>query len=899
MKPLTWTRIWALTLVVAASFAATAAAQETADDDYASLRELLRAGKYVEMEREARALLAREEAADGPESLAVARAIGPLLEALFRGGKTSDPEYLALAKRALRIRAARLGSDDEEVLSARNNLAAAHLAAGDSATAVRIHEETLARKLEVLGPRHPSVAKTMANLASALRQSGDYARSRALYEQALEIWEQTAGPDDPETARTVSNLANLLEEIGDLERARDLHQRVLEIRRRAYGENHPQVGISCHNLAETCRKLGDYGEAIRLERRALAIFARTVGAEHPVNAAALNTLGTAHRGTGDAAAAERDFRRALEIWEASAGERSAEAATAHHSLGSLALDAGEYEVAREHLERAREIWTATLGPEHPWVADTRASLARIAWLAGEAKAAFGAALEIERTVRDQFRDVAAGLSEREALAYEGTRTLALDVALSILAAGRTELPSDSARRIWDALVRSRALVLDEMASRHREKVEPRRPNAGLAEVVSRLPGHTALVAFVYFHRFSLGRRDSEASYLAFVLAPAGRAQPRIVDLGAAATVDALIAAWRTAVASAPADPAAVARYRETGARLSAAIWNPLGPAIGDARQVFVVPDGAVHLVNLATLPAGAESYLVERGPRLHYLSTERDLLDDDDGRRKGAGILIVGAPDFDARPSPAPTAGDVYRGSTAACGGFHSLRFPALPGTGAEAEEVAALWIEGGSPDGPPEVLTGLAATEQAVKRDASRAKVLHLATHGFFVQDRCRSLTSLTGNVDSGAMPDPVGESPLLLAGLALAGANLRHGGGEDGILTAEEIAALDLRQVEWAVLSACNTGVGPVVAGEGVLGLRRAFEMAGARTTIMSLWSVSDHETRAWIRRLYAARLDGLTTVDAVSRASLDVIAARRKAGVTAHPFYWGAFVAAGDWR
>ena len=145
--------------------------------------------------------------------------------------------------------------------------------------------------------------------------------------------------------------------------------------------------------------------------------------------------------------------------------------------------------------------------------------------------------------------------------------------------------------------------------------------------------------------------------------------------------------------------------------------------------------------------------------------------------------------------------------------------------------------------------------------------------------------------------------DSPLRLAGLALAGANQRataSGTADDGILTAEEIGLLDLDGVEWAVLSACDSGAGTVAIGEGVLGLRRAFLIAGARSVIMSLWGVDDAAGREWMGALYEARLGrGLSTADAVREASLQMLQQRRARGLTTHPFYWAAFVAAGDWR
>ena len=140
-------------------------------------------------------------------------------------------------------------------------------------------------------------------------------------------------------------------------------------------------------------------------------------------------------------------------------------------------------------------------------------------------------------------------------------------------------------------------------------------------------------------------------------------------------------------------------------------------------------------------------------------------------------------------------------------------------------------------------------------------------------------------------------------MSGLAFAGANRRSAaasGEDDGILTAEEVASLDLSGVQWAVLSACDTGLGVIKAGEGVFGLRRAFQVAGARTIIMSLWAVEDRGTVEWMRALYTARLERhLNTSDSLQYAAQSVLRTRRSRGLTGHPFFWAGFVAAGDWR
>jgi CHAT domain-containing protein len=182
-------------------------------------------------------------------------------------------------------------------------------------------------------------------------------------------------------------------------------------------------------------------------------------------------------------------------------------------------------------------------------------------------------------------------------------------------------------------------------------------------------------------------------------------------------------------------------------------------------------------------------------------------------------------------------------------------------------------------------------------------------ATHGFFLGSDCATTAVATRGVGglstaaSARSSAGTADNPLLLSGLALAGANRRAAAGpkdEDGILTAEEVTSLNLDGVEWAVLSACDTGLGVVKVGEGVFGLRRAFQVAGVHTVIMSLWSVEDQSARDWMRALYEGRLKKkLNTAQAVQQASLTVLRDRRAAKQSTHPFYWAGFAATGDWR
>jgi CHAT domain-containing protein len=468
---------------------------------------------------------------------------------------------------------------------------------------------------------------------------------------------------------------------------------------------------------------------------------------------------------------------------------------------------------------------------------------------------------------------------------------------------------------------------------------------GLDEVRAGLPRQSALVAFVRYQLLPLQARAAEGaprqnqqesapvpSYLAFVVRGGDPGSPapdavNAVPLGPAAPIDEAIAQWRrqikaVAFAGGRSTVRAEAAVRRSGARLRASIWDPMAPHLADATRIFIVPDGPLHLVSWDALPAPRGGYLVEHAPPFHYASAERDLVKDEQ-RAGGQGLLLVDSPMFDQDPSRTTGVSDVtarrlsdggartehraFRGSTSDCGGFRAMRFDPLPASRQEAETIAAIWrkARAAAEDADVSRLSGRAATEAEVKRRAEGARVLHLATHGFFLGGLCapardRTAEARPHDVVADASP---GENPLLMAGFALAGANRRQAVGvddEDGILTAEEIASLQLSGVEWAVLSACDTGVGEVRAGEGVFGLRRAFHVAGARTVIMSLWPVEDEDARRWMASVYERRFRGRAdTMEAMRESSLQQLRRRRRAQLSTHPFYWAAFIAAGDWR
>ena len=930
-----------------------------------------------------RALAIREKTL-GPNHPWVAVGLVGLANVLSLAGDYAEAR--PLYERGLAIQEKTLGAEHPDYAFALENFSAFLRNMGDYSGARRGYEQALAILEKGFGPDKPQVATTLASLAGVLRDLGDYPRARSVNERALRILEKTVGPDHPTTATALQNLASLEAATGNLAEARRLLERALAIRDKALGPEHADVAETLDGLARLRLLAGDASGARELLERSTAIKEKALGPEHPFVARTLLQYGKVLQELGRSAEAEAQFERALAILNRAYPAEHPETADALSALGRLHSATGALDRAGPLLERALAIREKVLGVDHPSVADALNDLAVLRWRTGAAGGeVLDLALRAEGIAREQFRKTAGGLSEAEALRYEAIRATGLDAALTVLTAKNA--PAEAPASVLDQLVRSRALVLDEIARRHRSIVrdadpetnalaasleaarnrlvrlvvagpDPNHPglyadrlrkaqaqreraeralagrstvfdreratgSVGISEVLAALPPGAALVSYVVFDRLedplpataaTAARRKKSPSreYLAFVRAPGGGAT-KVVPLGGAVAIDSLIEQWRREAGARPPLLTAGTRevevlYRKIGEQLRKRVWDPVARHLRGARVVFVVPDGALHLVSLATLPGADGRYLVETGRLVRYVSAERDLARTTPPAAGGRGLLALGGPDFDELSSgsspedvPSPSGQPVARGATASCESFASLRFAPLQAARQEVEEITELWIKGAPSERERTLgLTGAEADEASFKRLAPGRRILHLATHGFFAQDRC--LSALSQRRRDPAAQALAGDNPLLLSGLALAGANRRtqsgavSGAGEDGILTADEIASIDLTSVEWAVLSACETGVGQVQAGEGVLGLRRAFQIAGAAMLIMSLWEVEDESAREWMRGLYRNRIAGMSTAEAVREASRGMIEARRRAGESTHPFYWGAFVAAG---
>ncbi len=861
---------------------------------------------------------------------------------LWRAGK--NDEALPLTEQALAVLKKVLEADDENVSQVLLTMANIYSDMGDINKAESIYLRSLEIKEKVLGKEHISTSFVLNNLGVLYKDKGDYAKAEAFYLRALAIREKTLEPNHLLIASVLNNLAGLSKAKGDVNKAELFYKRVLEIRENALGPNHPDVATVLNNLANL---YSDVAKVEPLYTRALAIREKAFGPDHPDVAQTLYNLAVLYSEAGDFAKAEPLCQRAVSIYEKILGAEHSLTSYPLNLLAGINKRIGDYAKSELLYQRSIAIKEKTQGPYHPDLAGVYASLSNLYVVKKEIDKAIAAQTQANNIYEYNLELNLMTGSEREKFYYLQTlrlntnQTLSLNLQTAPLSPLATDLAVTAVLqrkgRVLDAMsdtlgtLRRRFNKQDQMlldnlndtttklvgfvlggpnglsAQEYRSNIktfEEQRENlegqisrlssgfyeqtkpVRLKAIQDAIPANASLLEFAIYSpispqtfEFSSDKSFENETietphYAVFIVNSQGEVKAK--DIGQVNEINKMIAAYRLALH----DPKR-SDVQQFARQIDEKLMQPLRALLGNSTQLFISPDGELNLIPFEALVDEKGHYLVENYS-FTYLTSGRDLLRMQTVRESKNKPLVIANPSFGEPPAEqiaklvTPKRTLNKRQSITATRSLSDTYFAPLGNTATEGRLIQEIFPEA-------ELLTGADATETAIKQTTA-PKILHIATHGFFLQNDEISKDLKQSEI----------ENPLLRSGLALAGANQRPTTGDDGILTALEASGLNLWGTKLVVLSACDTGLGEVKNGEGVYGLRRAFVLAGTESLVMSLWSVSDYVTRELMTNYYKNLKQGMGRGESLRKVQLEMLKKTNRQ----HPFYWASFIQSGEW-
>lgn len=812
-------------------------------------------------------------------------------------------ERLALDREILLLREKAGGRDDPNTLVSMNNVAHTLFALGRHAESLSLDEEVLERRTRVLGERHPQRLTTLNNLARNYGQLGRHDQALAMQEEGLRLSREVHGESHPTTLMSMSNVAVSLEEAGRMVEGLALKSEVATRFESVMGGAHPRTLIAQGNLAYSLHAASRTPEALPLQQRVLEATRRSAGERHP------STLAARHNLLGMQSALAR-HELALPGYEQLLDDRR-ETLGRHHpdTLATLERYALALAAAGRPRDAAALAEAYVEGAEwqraQPGLSgENRRSVfrrfakgyrlfARLKGQAGQADAALRLAeLGKARTMAEALAGIGAARSgllppaEHERLADLTREGAALDL---IAAQARSPEARQQAEQARNALGRRWAELHDELARRFPRYAQALNVQvADAASIARALPADAVAVSYSF---------DGD-ELLALTVEPSGKVGAR--SLGRVPGLDGLVSlvqrslAWsgtlkevlaatsqalwrlpdgRIELRAAQLACEACTPIESTDAvlaSLSQSLLAPLSELLRKYPRWILSPDESLAQLPFDALPfdgkeAVAATRRLQTAPSLTVYVLAHGLASGREAGEQPRAVLAVGHARHAGEPAPSPADG--RRGVAVAARGLRlsdlDRLWTDLPHSGDEARAVAALFP--GS-----RLLLREQATEARVRAldrsgELARFRYLLFAAHGF------------------------VSHSEPALSSIVLGA----EGEGEsgDGYLSAAEWPALTLRS-QLVVLSACDTGVGRVVTGEGVMGLPYALFVAGNVNTLLTLWPVDDRATAVFVESLFRRMASGAKVADALADTRREFIRHAR----WSHPRYWAPFVLVG---
>jgi CHAT domain-containing protein len=852
---------------------------------------------------------------------------------LVKAGKFE--EALKLAQMALNRQESRLGPEAPEVAGSLQRLANIETLFPRWLRAINLYQRALQIREKVLGPDNPLTADTLARLGRAYTEMGAYDKALPLVERSLAIREKVLGPDALETSGSLAVLANLKRQTGAHAQALTLAQRALQIREKTLGPDHPRTAETMDLLAMIYQQQGNLDKARSLIETAIKIKEKALGPTHPETAKSQRILGLVQQGSKDYTQAEASFHKGQSGSQGLGGMVEVYLSTGRYAqaletLDSLPLRArakpqflAQYSTQRgqalqglgrrgeaaaaylEAINTIEELRARTPGERTSFFQAGmvkgyyQSYLALIGLLAEMAQkgeplpAAFRSYGQDPGAAAFYFAESIKGRALLEAMATKARTGLNKDI------------PPDLAAKEQQFQAKWQALLArwDEVYSPHRGMdrdiavyLEERKDlGKKQADLVEELRRRAPRYAVLYYPKpytaqelplksgevlleYVLGDKES---YL-FRVEPGGRTQIfrlTVTRQDLEKRLGALLAPFRNP-----------GLKREDLQRFSvaeaAALYSQLlAPAlagVSPGQHLIIVPDGVLGAFPMEAMvvqqaPDWPKSVLVgDRWPVTYSQSAAILALNRHLGLSRapkplfalGDCIYDAGSPRYQAFKAGQGRAGELIQSqgdkAMTMSAGSGRVTFPPLPETRQTVTELARLF---GEAPKPPQVLLDVEATETELHRvRLNQYRYFFFGTHGFLANN-------LSG------IKEPV----LVLT-------QVDNKAPDNGMLTFNEVMQFQL-DADLVSLAACMTGVGQVMQGEGVVNFARAFEQAGARSVMVTLWNIPVEESLKFYTVFYKSLKEGKSKLQALKTARQQVRSHEP------HPYFWAGIILHGE--
>ncbi len=811
------------------------------------------------------------------------------------------PKALEYSQKALAIFKKTLGKEHAQTAKGYSNMGWLYATLGDYPKALNYHQKALVVTEKVLGKKHAQTATSYYNLGAHYQTMGDYPKAEEYYQKALAVFEKVFGKEHYTIAASYNNLGILYETMGDYTKVLNYYQKALAIKEKIFGKEHAETASSYSSLGVYHEAMGNYPKALEYSQKALIIREKVLGKEHDATAVSYNNLGSLYSTMGEYPKALNYYQKALATREKVLGRGHPLTALIYNNLSALYTAISNYPKAHYYAKLAFDIFLKNrdqvftildskekdkyLKSTSGYVAlllDT--STQYLSQFNKEKKAA--KAQEILQSSTNAWLNYKGSIFDSEnaiAMLYTNTQDTALKAKIDDLISSKRylaklyqSLPKPTEKEAWQNNIKTTEEKIDKLTNEIAFKATSFKEQQGLKsidyqDITSRLKDNELYIDYAkvgeYYYIFTLDSKEN----ITFIQ----------IDKNSTRKVDGLVKTFREDVNTILNDnkitdtklEALTQGSKEKLSKLyELVIQKPLGDTIKDKTSLIISPDGALRLLPFEALYNKANNkYFIEE-KEIRYIPSGKELVRlykySKDKVAKNTTVIFAN-PNFDTKVASLNQEQIAITPNTNRSGIIKSLfmmRFTPLPGTKAEAEAIKVTLDQKSISEYQKEK-----ASESNLMK-VKEPKILHIATHGFFINDN--------------TIPNP-----MLKSGIALTGANnsaIR--GKSDGIVTALKLSGLDLKGTDLVVLSACETGVVDINATDSVSGLSKAFIQAGAKDIVMSLWSVDDQATKDLMSSFYQEMKNNKNYASALKAAKLKMIEEGR------HPFYWGAFVVSG---